>query len=238
MRQRFECNQSDKRATLYLYGDIGAEFFDGIGSEEVALALEAVPSDMPIDVRINSLGGAIHEGVAIYNLLRERSAEVVTHVDGYAASIAALIFMAGDRRTMAQSSRLMVHDPWGGVEGGADDFRRYASQLDQAKDMLLGVFSDRTGQDREQVAEMMAAETWMLSPRAAELGFATEVRDAAAIAAYARTWDAFKNAPECLAAPQPTEGQSKRRKLAAESAKVSRAVERIDIGDAIANTFG
>lgn len=183
---RIEALASDQHAEIYIYEDVGAGFFGGVTAKEFARELKAAGKVRTIDVRINSGGGDVFDGLAIYNLLREHEARKTVHVDGLAASIASVIAMAGDEIRIADSAFLMIHNAWGMMMGDADEARKFASLLDQTTAAIADVYAARTGQPLDQLRQLMADETWMASEQAIEMGFAdsivTNYRVAASVA--------------------------------------------------------
>lgn len=131
-----------------------------------------------ITVRINSPGGDVFAGVAIYNMLAEHSGEVTVKVDGLAASIASLIAMAGDKIVMLPGSMMMVHQPWTFAAGNADDLGEVIESLKKIGESMTPIYATRTGLSEERVNELLKAETWMTANDAVELGFADEAVDA------------------------------------------------------------
>lgn len=168
---------------LVIYEAIGVDpwFGGGVGAKDVLKALKAVPAGDRIVVRINSEGGDVFEGMAIYNALVADEREVVTQVDGMAFSAASYIFMASATRRMAENAFLMIHDAWGLAVGTAADMRERANLLDEVSDSIGKIYVDATGNEREVVDQWMADETWFtIGPEgedvldAVEAGFATE----------------------------------------------------------------
>lgn len=131
-----------------------------------------------ITVYINSGGGSVFEGYAIYNLLKESGLQITTHVVGLCASIASLIFLSGSVRKMSTTGSLMIHNPWAGMEGDADSLRKLADQLDDIKATVLKVYKAKSNLDEVILSEMMTQETWMSAEKAFEFGFATEQPEA------------------------------------------------------------
>lgn len=142
-----------------------------------------------ITVRINSPGGDVFAGVAIYNMLAEHSGEVTVKVDGLAASIASLIAMAGDKIVMLPGSMMMVHQPWTFAAGNADDLEEVIESLKKIGESMTPIYATRTGLSEERVNELLKAETWMTANDAVELGFADE-----AVEAKTTISDSIKNA--------------------------------------------
>lgn len=152
-----------------------------------------------VEVRINSPGGSVVEGLAIFNALKPRMP--VVYVDGVAASVASLIAMAGARIVAAENSLLMIHDPWAGAEGNATELRRTADLLDKHRDAMLTGYA-RSGQSRQQLTSLLAAETWMTATEALALGFIDEISAALPYAAHAPACFAgYKHPPKELTMP-------------------------------------
>jgi ATP-dependent Clp endopeptidase proteolytic subunit ClpP len=160
-----------------LFGDIDPGFFgDGVASKDIAAQLAANADAKKITVRINSLGGDLFGGLAIYNLLRNHGAEVTSIVEGIAASAASIVAMAG-RTVMDRGSMLMIHNPIMGTFGDANDHRERADILDKARDSLLAVYQQKTGKKPGELRKMLDAETWLTAEDAKREGFADEIAD-------------------------------------------------------------
>jgi ATP-dependent Clp protease, protease subunit len=173
---------------IEVYDVIGKSLFGGgVSAREIRDRLQANKVVQEIALRINSRGGDVFDGFAIYNTLKEHPARVVADVDGLAASMASVILMAAEEIRMAPNAMLMVHEPWGVMSGTASKMRARAEVLENLGDQIVGAYADRTGQSRERVTQMMAAETWLSASDAKDLGFADVVKsheqsDAAALA--------------------------------------------------------
>lgn len=164
----------------------GSEIYiDGAISSEEWWGDEATPSQLreelkeisgnKLTVVINSGGGDVWAGLAMYNALRELDAEVVVRVDGIAASIASVIAMAGDKVIMSPGSMLMIHKASAWAGGNSDDLEKVIEMLETVEESIVPIYADRTGLSREEVQEMMNAETWLSAEDAVEKGFADEV---------------------------------------------------------------
>lgn len=172
----FKAAEGDpKKAEILLYGDVGGFWDGGITAERFASSLGALGAVAEINLRINSSGGDIFEGFAIYNLLNRHSAKIVVDIDGVAASIASVIAMAGDEIRMAENAMLMIHDPWTVVAGSAVELRSQADVLDKLKASVVGVYAARTDKGAEELSALMSAETWYTAAEAEEAGFADSV---------------------------------------------------------------
>lgn len=158
------------RAEIYIYADIA---WWGVTAEDFVRELTDLNVDA-IDVRINSPGGDVWDGVAIYNALRTHRAEVTTYVDGLAASAASVIFMAGDRRVARRGTRVMIHEAAGMVMGNATVMREYADLLDAIGEDIARTYLARAGGTLESWWAAMQAETWYSATEAVAIGLATE----------------------------------------------------------------
>ncbi len=187
-------------AEILIYEDVGADWFgQGLTAKSFADDLKALGKVSAIDVRINSYGGDVFDGLAIYRQLVDHPATITVHIDGMAASIASIIAMAGKRIVMSESGFIMIHDAWGVAMGNAATMRTQADKLEVVTEQLAQVYVARTGQDFAKVREMMRDETWLTAADAVKRGFATET---AANMAIAATLDParhkFRNAPASL----------------------------------------
>lgn len=168
---------------LILYGDVvaGGAFEGAFSSRDVLDAL-ADYGNGHLSVRINSPGGHVFEGVAIYNALADRDAKTTIYVDGIAASAASVIAMAGlvpgNELVMRQGAQLMIHPPMSDTWGGtAKDHEKSADMLAQLEEQIAQIYAVRTGMNVEEIRTMMAAETWLTADDAVSFGFATRVED-------------------------------------------------------------
>lgn len=174
---RNAADDDDDAAVVRIYGEIGWSWFGGLTAEDFVRDLDEV-SASKIRVEINSPGGDVFDGIAIYNALRAHPAHVTTRVDGLAASAASLIVQAGDHRVMLSSAQMMIHEAWGIVIGPASDMRAMADMLEQQNGVIAGVYASRSDAgDREHFLGLMAAETWLTDSEAVEEGLADEVVD-------------------------------------------------------------
>lgn len=167
-------NITEDAADIFIYDEIGEGFFGGgISATSVIEQIKAL-GNRKLNVRINSPGGSVFEGIAIYNALARHPGEVTTHIDGIAASIASIIALAGKRVLIAENAMMMIHDPSTIVWGTAANLRQQADVLDQIKETLITTYATRTGGDRENIAQLMAAETWFTAAEAVAQKFADE----------------------------------------------------------------
>jgi ATP-dependent Clp protease, protease subunit len=196
---RIEAKAAEKKAVILIYEQIGENFFgEGVSAKRFIEDLNALGVEN-IDLHINSPGGRVFDGNAIYNALKKHPATIHVFIDGLAASIASVIAMAGDTVEMPQNAMMMIHDPSISVFGAtADDLLKKAEALEKVKVGLVAAYHGRTDLDKDKISEMMAAETWMTAAEAVDYGFADEVTEQVDIAAcYAGDmFDHFKNTPQ------------------------------------------
>lgn len=168
------------RASLYIYDQIGASWFsEGVTAKQVVEAVDQAENDgcTGLDVYINSPGGSVFEGIAIYSRLQRFKGEKVVYVDGMAASIASVIAMAGDRRCMGVGAMMMIHDASGICAGNAAEMRETAERLDTICDAMVAAYAANTDLEQDEIRSMMKAETWFTAASAIEKGFADELVD-------------------------------------------------------------
>lgn len=162
--------------SISVYDVIGYDYWtgDGVTAKRVAAALRQMGKG-PVTVNVNSPGGDMFEGLAIYNLLREHDGEVTVKVLGLAASAASIIAMAGDTVQIARAGFLMIHNAWVLAAGNRHDLREYADTLEPFDRAMADIYAARTGEDAEAMAKLMDAETWIGGSDAIEQGFADEL---------------------------------------------------------------
>lgn len=189
-------------AEVVIYDEIGAY---GVSAKGFLAELGALPDATPLALRLNSPGGSVFDAVAIYNAIKRHSGTVTVWIDGIAASAASYIAMAGDEIVMPENAFLMIHDPAGAVMGTAIDMRAMAEALDKIKGSLLQGYAAKSGRPQEEIAPLMAAETWLDAKDALDLGFADRIAEPVRIAARFDV-GRFRNAPPALVeAVEPTE---------------------------------
>ena len=180
----FQFERVDDNITeLFVYGDIREpDIIDRwFGDDEARVdafsfkdALQEV--DTPnLVVRINSSGGEVNQGLAIYSLLKDFKGHLITKIDGWACSAASVIFMAGEERIMPESALIMIHNAWMNAVGDSNELRKQADDLEMITQPSVNIYVEKTGLSEETVKSMMDDETWMDYKKAFELGFATSI---------------------------------------------------------------
>jgi ATP-dependent protease ClpP protease subunit len=181
--QPFAAARKGQAATLYLYDMIGKDPWTGEGTDakDIVAAIEEAKGADSLEIHVNSPGGYVFEGIAIFNAIRSFSGAKTVYVDGVAASIASIIALAGDRVIMNEGSMFMIHDPMGGLfsMGSADqieeDARKTVVALRKCRETLLDIYTNATGRTVSEVSAWMTAETWMTAAEALDRGFADEI---------------------------------------------------------------
>ncbi len=195
-------------ADVFIYGNIGDRWNeDGVIAANMVRELSELDVDT-INLRINSYGGSVPDGLAIYNALKRHRATVAVHIDGVAISCASYIAMAGDTITMAKNSQMMIHAPWSYAGGNAVELREQADILDRYAKSMASAYADKSGKTYDDALAILTdgKDHWFLADEAVAEGFADAVGDEVAVAAsLASSFDLsrFKAAaPTAACAPQ------------------------------------
>ena len=218
-----------KTLDLYIYTDVESDYWDWwtgeqvesqTSAEHIRRELEAAGDVTQINIYINSLGGSVMEGMAIYNQLRRHKAHKTVYIDGFACSVASVIAMAGDEVVMPSNTMMMIHAPLFGVRGHSSDLRKAADELDKISLSTMQAYLQKAGGKltAEKLAEMYEQETYWSAAECISLGLADRMADAdidleAAIAALGTSEngecrqmiDRLKTAAAKAASPPPTE---------------------------------
>ena len=183
-------NLADGPSQLHIYDEIG---YFGVTAADMIADLGNVKGDL--EVHLNTPGGEVFDGIAIFNALKNRDGLVRVVIDSLAASIGSVIAMAADPGNLiiSKNASMMIHDGFGMGIGNAKDMRELADLLDKTSDNIAGIYADRTGQPAAQWREAMLAETWYIGQEAVDAGLAdfvqgSEPAEPAAIT-IAATWD-------------------------------------------------
>ena len=199
-------------AEILIYGDIGWD----VTAKTFGKELAALGKVSTIDVRINSYGGDVFDGIAIYSRLVDHSAKITSHVDGIAASAASVIAMAGDTVRISSAGMIMIHDAWGIGIGNATDFRALADRLEKASATIAGVYEQRTGNEMDQVRAWMEAEYEFDADEAIQNGFATEkFAGDGMVAKFDPERHHFRHKPAAAMPPKMAAAQREMRRLQA-----------------------
>lgn len=183
-------NKSATEAEIVIYAGIGQDWWgDGsmISAKQFSDELKKIPDTVnTIHVRINSPGGDVFDGVAIYNRLKQHKAKKIVYIDGLAASIASIIALAGDEVKMGDGALYMIHLPWTFAYGNRMELDNTINRLMDVEEQMIGIYAKKTKLDRNEIRSLLEAETWMGADEAIEKGFVTsKFEDTVAIAASA-----------------------------------------------------
>ena len=175
----YQILQADRQADVYIYGDITPERWgeSDVSAASFANQLRGLDVD-EIHVHIDSYGGSVSEGWAIYNALRQNPARVVTYGDGFVASAALYPFLAGDERIASSVSAYYLHQVSTFAGGYPDDLRKAADEIEKMTDIGIQAFVERTGMTADEVRALMESETWLAPQEALEKGIATKIETA------------------------------------------------------------
>lgn len=181
MRQKYYqmvVDEEKKVAEIIIFGDITSwEWFESdVSSYTLTKELQNLPENIEtIKVYINSYGGEVAEGLAIYNELKRHKAKVITYCDGFAASIASVIFMAGDERVMSNASLLFIHNAWSYCSGNSNELKKAADDLEKITQASVNAYLESVSISEEELKELMDAESWLSPSECLEMGFCTSI---------------------------------------------------------------
>lgn len=198
-----------KTGEIWLYDQVGDGYFGGMSAKTFVKELTALGKVDTVNLHINSPGGNVFDGIAIYNALKSHPARVVVDVDGVAASIASVIAMAGNEIRIADNAMMMIHDPYTVSVGNAAELRKSADLLEQVGGVIVDTYAKRTGKAPADIAAMMAEETWFTAQDAVEHGFADQHTTELRVAACANfDFSAFRRTPDRIKAGAQDAGHS------------------------------
>ncbi|MGW7908910.1 head maturation protease, ClpP-related [Staphylococcus pseudoxylosus] len=198
----FQMNKkTQNKGEIYIYGDIVSSKWDetDVTAVDFKNELNQLGDVSEIDVHINSAGGNVFEGHAIYNMLKMHKAKVNIYVDALAASIASVIAMSGDTIFMHKNSFMMIHNSWIMTLGNSKDLRQTADLLDKTDQSSNNAYLDKaTNLSEAELKQLLDAETWLTADEALEKGLADEILGASEIAASISkdSYQMFKHVPE------------------------------------------
>lgn len=185
---------ADNETEVVIYDEIG---YWGVTAKQFISEFKKIPAGNTVLLRVNSPGGDVFDGLAIYNVIARHPGAVKATIDGLAASMASVIVMAANEITMPDNAYMMIHNPWGISIGDAEEMIKTADLLGKLAGTLADTYAKRSGQDAEKIAELMNEETWLTAAEAKELGLADNVIDALPLAA-SYSLDRFQKLPAAL----------------------------------------
>ena len=164
---------------VYIFDEIGTF---GINAQNFIDEIKGFKNS-PLNLHINCVGGDVFEGMAIYNVIKKRTAETTVYIEGIAASMGSVIALAADKVVMAENSLFMIHNAWGGAMGEAKELKKTANLLEKISNEIADIYIKKTKLPYDRVKEMMDEETWLNADEAFELGFIDSISDAIKVAA-------------------------------------------------------
>ena len=175
-------NPDTEGCTILLYGEIG-DYADVRAEDVISQIIAAEKTYQRIDIRINSIGGQVGTGIAIFNALKDSKAEITIYIDCLAASTASIIAACGRKVKMSRYARILIHKPTGGVWGNADEIKTYQEQLIEIENIICDIYSKRTKMSIDEIRStyMDGKDHWLSADDTVRLGFADEVYDDLAI---------------------------------------------------------
>lgn len=190
-------------ADIYIYDEIGMW---GVTAQAFTNALQAVKDKASLNLYLNSPGGDVFEGMAIYNALFPLKDKLTVHVMGLAASMASVVMLAASHRIVYTGAMVMIHNPWGCALGTAGEMRKTAETLDKITDQIVDIYANAIGRESDEIRRLMDDETWFNASEAMEIGFATEETEVEAAASLKRKYAMkFHHAPsEIVVEDEPT----------------------------------
>ncbi|HHQ6405314.1 TPA: head maturation protease, ClpP-related [Enterococcus faecium] len=206
MKKFWECKQSanQNEADVFIFGEIVSFKWDDTDTTAASFQkdLKELGEVSQINLRINSPGGSVFEGIAIGNMLRQHKARVVAHVDALAASIASVIVASCDEVIMPENSMLMIHNPWTISMGNAKALRKQADDLDKIAESSVVTYLAKAGEKltEEKIKQIMDEETWMSAQEAYNYGLCDVVESANQVAASIsqKLFETYQKVPEKL----------------------------------------
>lgn len=177
-KRYYSLEKTETEADLYIFGEITSYRWREKDKDAYGIVKELEELDVnTVNVHINSCGGDVSEGLAIFNTLKNKGIKVVTYCDGFACSAASVVFMAGEERIMNAASLLMVHNPWTYMRGNAKEFRKKAEDLDKIAQAAVNAYMAKVTISEEELKKLLDDESWLSAEDAKKYGFATKVLD-------------------------------------------------------------
>ncbi|WJE54320.1 Clp protease ClpP [Bacillus cereus] len=177
VQHAFKAEETNDTSTITIYGSIGESWWgESTSAKDIEDALNNVKSDT-VTIRLNSGGGDVFDGIAIYNQLKNHSAKVIVHVDGLAASAASLIAMAADELIMNTGSMLMIHEASTFAWGSKTEIQKTLNALEGIDKSIADIYMTRFEGERSEIETMIENETWFTASEAVEIGLADKVNE-------------------------------------------------------------
>ena len=165
---------------VMIYDEIGLY---GVNAKSFIEEIKMIPKDTSVLLRINSPGGSVIDGLAIYDAVNRMPQKVTSRIEGIAASMASVVALAADEVIMSENSLYMIHNVWGGEVGESGDLRKAADLMDKMSNRLVSIYMSKTGKSEDQIRSWMNEETWFDSSEAVEAGFINFIEEPILMAA-------------------------------------------------------
>jgi ATP-dependent Clp protease protease subunit len=193
-------------AEIFIYDNIGPDSWGMVSAKYVMSELAKIKPADAVTVRINSPGGDVFEGQAIYNALKRRG-NITVEIDALAASAASFIAMAGDTINIAENAMMMIHNAWAVTVGNKEEHQKRIGLLDQVDGIIADTYAARSSKSREELAAMMTEETWLTAKEAVDIGLATAIGQPLKVSACIKEGRYSKTPQHLLAEMLPNEQQ-------------------------------
>lgn len=194
-------NQTSTSADLYFYGDIVSSWWGAWDDtdqypESIKNFLDE-HKGKDLNIYVNSGGGSVFAGLAIYNMLKRHEGQKIVYVDGLAASIASVIALVGDKVVIPNTASFMIHKPWGWTSGNANDFRKMANDLDSIEKCILNVYEEnlKEGVSIDTIKQMVEEETWLTGEEACNFFNVELGEEKSIVACSSEYFDSYKHLP-------------------------------------------
>lgn len=178
MKRYYSLYKKENNVDIFIYGDITSWVWDesDVSSYTLSKELQSLDENVEnINVYINSYGGEVAEGTAIYTMLKRHKAKVTTHADGFVCSIATVIFAAGDERIVYNTSMGFYHNAWTYTAGNANDLRKEADDLEKITQLSINAYMEHVTIEEDELKKILDGETWLNANEMISMGFATKM---------------------------------------------------------------
>lgn len=188
----FKIRNANNAASITILGDIGAW---GVSFADFKRSVDAAGKPKELHISINSDGGDVYTGFAIYNYLQRHAARKIVTIEGLAASMASVVAMIGDEIVMPANATIMIHNPVGQIAGEGEQIVQFGESVKKMRMQIANAYADRTLMDVKDILKMMNSQTWLGAEEALAKGFATRIEEPVKIAAYFDL-SKYRNAPK------------------------------------------
>lgn len=223
--------KADKTGEIYIYGDIVSYKWDDsdVTAKSFKDDLDALDDIDTLNIYINSAGGSVFQGQAIYSILKRHKAHKNVYIDGIAASIASVIAMAGDAIFMPKNAMVMIHRPWTIAIGNVDDMLAAAEALEKIGIAIKAIYMERFNQGEDKLQELLDAETWLTADECLEYGLCDEVTGEKQIAASlnSEVLSKYRNVPDFLKSAVGGDDLEERQRRAAIAEQSQKNIENL-----------